>query len=235
MARILGSAWKASRMMDERRRARKMTFLVTIAAFLILVALALVYLKMQVAVGIAVLGVLAAIVLPRLVAGPSLPNGATEGTDEAVGHGTVRSLLAQLSDDYAIFVGLHRKKGDCDYLVVGPTGLFVIEVKSRTGIISVGWESLLINEYQPERDFIDQALSHAVRIRRLLGDLAVPEDALAPVLVFTRASVPPMPPLRGVHVLKSDGLLDAILTAPACDLPVTQIVDQIEHALAKEK
>ncbi len=213
-----------------------MVLLLTIASFVVLVALALIYLSTLAAVGISLFGILIVLIVLKLYHGLRAPaeEAELEMTEESSGCGTVRCLLAQLPDSYAVFVDLHRQTDDFDYLVIGPTGLFVIEVKSRTGSISVGWESLLINEYQPERDFIDQALSHAFRVRRLLGQMPVPEDALVPLLVFTRATVPSIPPLRGVQVLKTDHLLAAILDAPTHDLPLDKLVAQVEKALAKE-
>lgn len=50
--------------------------------------------------------------------------------DEAVVDGLIRRALAQLDDRFAVFLQLRADDTVCDYLVIGPTGIFAIHVAS---------------------------------------------------------------------------------------------------------
>jgi len=64
------------------------------------------------------------------------------------GEKIVRQVLSEnLSDDYTVFVGVPVRNGDIDCVVVGPTGVFAIEIKHHKGQIQYnggGWRQIKI-------------------------------------------------------------------------------------------
>jgi membrane protein implicated in regulation of membrane protease activity len=71
--------------------------------------------------------------------------------EETVG----KSLLA-LPSEYKIIEDLNTGRGNIDVIVIGPTGLFVIEVKAMKGVVSYQNGQLAIDGRVFEKDYIVQ-------------------------------------------------------------------------------
>ncbi len=54
----------------------------------------------------------------------------------ALGECEVAAELEALSDEFTIFNNVNTRRGNLDQIVVGPTGLFALETKNWTGVIS---------------------------------------------------------------------------------------------------
>lgn len=129
------------------------------------------------------------------------------------------TLLAGLSDEYSLFNNVmlkDRKGGDIDHIVVGPSGVFVVETKNFRGKISYyedNWEG--VGRQSPSR----QARSNATRIRKVMGSSQSLESRRfwvqgIVVLANTRATVTPKKPPERVEVFKLDKLVDYIKGQP---------------------
>jgi hypothetical protein len=142
----------------------------------------------------------------------------------AAGEEAIGTLLAQLSDDYTVFHDLAKVAGDIDHIVVGPTGVFVLETKTHRGKISCSGASLLRDGQPFEKDIVAQAVRNAVWVHDVLRNVIDVDTYVVAVLVFTSAFVPKLPPVRGVRVVNKRYLLSLLQQAPRRDLPREQIV-----------
>ena len=104
----------------------------------------------------------------------------------------VRKILGILSNNYIVFQNVPIKKNlDIDLVLVGPTGVYAIEVKSYRKFY----------QYYGSTDFIGQTMSEALGLKNYLKDSGVDVFVNA-VLVFSRAFVKfGFTPQRGVYVI----------------------------------
>jgi hypothetical protein len=130
-----------------------------------------------------------------------------------------RILSAALSDEYSMFNDVKLKSmasGNIDHIVVGPTGIFVIETKNYKGKISYygdNWEG--VGRRSPSR----QARINAMRIKKILASSPSLESESfwiqgIVVLADYRAEITEKRPPEYVKVTRLDGLADYIRRAP---------------------
>jgi len=120
----------------------------------------------------------------------------------------VLSALQELPEEYVVGSNLVLgQRGDIDVYVVGPTGIWAIEVKShRTWIKRV---SPFVKKC------MSQAWVGAFGLRDFLKDRLGKEFKVQPVVVFSHAAVRLGPkPVEGVYVVGQAWLKDIILQAP---------------------
>ena len=101
---------------------------------------------------------------------------------------TARALY-RLSSDYHVFHGLRagrvfRGAGDYDHVVVGPTGLFVVETKNWSGEVSIQRGEVLCNGVPPTRPPLEQVKSGATDLQAALKGEADEELEVHPILCF---------------------------------------------------
>ena len=78
-----------------------------------------------------------------------------------------KSLDELKVEGYFVIEDIQNEKGNVDLLCVGPTGIFVIEVKAHDGLIS--WSNGLLRNGQPlEKDFIKQVHAEVFFIKEYL-------------------------------------------------------------------
>ena len=107
------------------------------------------------------------------------------------GEAVVRFELTKLDDRFFVFQGLRLpgRIDDIDYVVYGPTGIFVIEVKSHKGIISFNGNELLRNGYKIEgKDFIKQTMGEAFKLHNFLFLTSNKDLFVSPILCFSDPS-----------------------------------------------
>lgn len=128
---------------------------------------------------------------------------------------SVQHLLTTLPDSYCIFanVVLPGKKSNIDFVVIGPSGVFSIEVKSHKGRISFDGIQLLRNGWEFEHNFLWQAKGEARDLHTYLSNSGVEIPFVNPVLVFSSNFVSihfGKKLTDGVMVLGSKWLLEGI-------------------------
>lgn len=103
------------------------------------------------------------------------------------GEDNIAKLLKTLPDVYSIYADVKIKPefGNIDYVVVGPTGLFTIEVKSHRGIISFNGVELVRQGRKLEKDFLKQSMSEAMSMHDYLSERLATEIFVKPVIVFS--------------------------------------------------
>jgi hypothetical protein len=131
------------------------------------------------------------------------------------GESDVLDVLMTLPNEYFVFRG-SRPTGswDIDLVVVGPTGVFTIEVKSHIGKIGYDGNQLTINgrEFR-EKDFLKQAISQAYGLREVLRKQLQRDIFITPYIVFSsqRAFVRlGQRPIKGVCVIRKDWLCEML-------------------------
>ncbi len=110
----------------------------------------------------------------------------SEGEDD-----TCKELM-KLSDDYYIYedlklLNINGYKGNIDFVVIGPTGVFAIEVKNMRGNITFE-NNQLLKDQRPisiKKNFISQTIAEALQVREYLKKQINKDYFVFPVLVFS--------------------------------------------------
>lgn len=138
----------------------------------------------------------------------SLEAAADQYYGGAIGEYDVGLVLSRLPHEFHVFHGLGFYAGDVDHVVVGPTGIFVVETKNHSGTISLRDGGLYRNGELLRHDFVHQATSEAIYVKRQLKT-QVPCH-IQPLVVFSRAKVRIRTAVFGVRVIPISALMDTI-------------------------
>ncbi len=100
-------------------------------------------------------------------------------------------LMESLTEDYYLFTNIYTGYGDVDAVVVGPNGVFVIEVKSNSGVVSQDDKNrlVIIDGDPPRKNYRKQVIRNSQVIKRILDDKLNRKSFVMPILVFPFASV----------------------------------------------
>ncbi len=100
----------------------------------------------------------------------------------------VARRLRRLGPSYRVIHDLVLPTGgDADHIVVGPSGVFVIETKSYNGKVRLLGDSIAIDGFRPRRDPISQVRRVARMVKDILGTLADYRGWVQPVVCFERS------------------------------------------------
>jgi hypothetical protein len=108
-----------------------------------------------------------------------------------------------------VFNGLGFYAGGVDYIIVGSTGVFVVETKDHSGTIILRDGRLCRNGELLNHDFVRQAISEAMYVKGRLQP-QVPCH-VRPLVVFARAKVRVQTAVGGVRVVALSSLIDTIV------------------------
>ncbi len=153
--------------------------------------------------------------------------------DGLFGENRVIKTLHDLPDEYFIFRNCQTQpNNDVDITVVGPTGIYAIEVKSHVGKIGFDGKHLTQNGHGfAEKDPISQILSATMSLHQYLLEKTGKNIFINPVVVFSSKHVSlrfGLHKQRGVNVIQRQWLLDLITKQP---LQPTVGFDQVRDAL----
>ena len=100
-------------------------------------------------------------------------------------------LKKSLTEDYQVFSNIFTGYGDVDAVVVGPTGVYAIEVKSNSGTVAENSKSrlIVIDGEKPHKDYRRQAIANSNIIKKILDNATGLKTFVWPVLVFPFASI----------------------------------------------
>lgn len=101
------------------------------------------------------------------------------------GEKDVEIELKKLGKDFVCINGFDTDKGNIDKIVIGPTGIWTLEVKSHKGKITFVNETLYTNNKIPEKDFLKQAYAEAKTLEDLIYEKLNISLKVQPVLVFS--------------------------------------------------
>ncbi len=109
----------------------------------------------------------------------------------AQGEEDVARELAFLSSDYRVFNCVESGKeallpsnGDYDHIVIGPTGIFVIETKNWSGAVTLEDGQIRYNGKLPDRPPIEQVKAAAATMRKKLSEACAESVEITPVVCF---------------------------------------------------
>lgn len=127
-------------------------------------------------------------------------------------------ILAKLPDSYTVFKDVTIDKyGNIDYVVVGPNGVWAVEVKNHGGRVGFDGRAMTLNG-KPfrDKDILRQANDEAMRLKRLLEPVLGHRLYVGAILAFTNRRVSlgvGTEPIRNVLVIRVDTLNQAIVTS----------------------
>jgi len=138
---------------------------------------------------------------------------------ERAAEDAVDAILRTLDESkYTIFRNVFMGYGDLDHVVIGPTGIFVIETKSNRGNIEIERGRLIVREGDATRkDYERQASGASWQLKVALSECLDTKVYVEPILAFPSASkVPAGLELRRVNevvpvrVVHGKDLIDVI-------------------------
>jgi Nuclease-related domain len=109
----------------------------------------------------------------------------------AAGETQVGDILANFPDKFCVINGLTTPFGDLDHVVVGPTGVFVLDTKNWRGVVSSdGKGELLLNGESTDKQYVRQFVGRMLGVRDKVRVLAPGLDPyFQAAFVFTAARV----------------------------------------------
>jgi len=137
----------------------------------------------------------------------------------AKGEELTARVLGFLPEAFTVFHGLSPREagvrmaggGGLDHVVVGPTGVFVIETKYWSGAITIQNGELACDGIQPSRPPLDQVKSAAAALRAYLLKATKLDIPIVPILCFASNSLTPgQQGSAGVLICNADQVLDLI-------------------------
>lgn len=202
--------------------------------------------------GWAAVGLLGVFVLILFVGLPSLLLPVVRSYNEQVAtnrreraaEDAVDAILRTLDETkYDIFRNVFMGYGDLDHVVIGPTGIFVIETKSNRGVVELERRRLIVRDGDAtKKDYERQASSESWQLKVALSERLDTKVYVEPILAFPSASkVPTGLELRRVNdvvpvrVVHGKDLIDVIVghrtgmsvaTLEACKRVVQDIVSE---------
>lgn len=132
----------------------------------------------------------------------------------ATGETAVGGKLGDFPDEFCVINDLTTPFGNLDHVVIGPTGVFVLDTKNWRGIVSAdGKGELLLNDQPTDKPLIRQFVARMLGIRDKVRTLAADLDPFyQAVFVFTAARVQAKWGTTGtVHCMTDDQLRDYIV------------------------
>ena len=157
----------------------------------------------------------------------------------AVGEALLAVVLKGLSDDYWVIHDLSTPVGNLDHVVVGPTGVYLIDTKNWKGIVSAdGHGELLLNGKPTEKATVRPIIGRTMAIREKVLSLCANDQARqseAPffnaVLAFPSAKVEANWGSTGpADCVSDEKLLDYIIKNPKGRVVSAQQVESYAKA-----
>ncbi len=126
----------------------------------------------------------------------------------AEGEEAIGAILDSLGDSYLVIHDVDSSYGNIDHIVIAQyAGLFLIGTKAHGGRVSVMNGRLLVNDREPEKDFIAQALRNTYWLRDRIRETTGLEIWITPIVAFTNAFVERTSPIKGVRIVNQKYLL----------------------------
>jgi len=111
----------------------------------------------------------------------------------ATGEQTVAKKIDELPDEYCVIHDLATPYGNLDHVVIGPTGVFVLETKNWKGVITADRNGgILQNGRPPNKDVVRPLMVRMMNVRTKVSTLCDANDDLpffSALLVFPSARV----------------------------------------------
>ena len=150
-----------------------------------------------------------------------------------MGEYKVEDESLNLSDNYSVFrnVIINPERGNIDYVIVGPGGVYTLEVKSHSGKIDFDGEKLTLNGKPFEKDFLKQAKSEALQVHNFIKEKTSLDIFVKPILIFSGyASMRfGLRPIDGVYVIGRSFLHEFFDKEPVADFSRSKIEEALKE------
>ncbi len=97
-------------------------------------------------------------------------------------------LLKVLGDEYAIYPDLNFEGcyGNIDFAVVGPSGVFVVEVKNNGWFVGFDWKSRTLTGNKYNKNALKTVKGRALALHKLLKAKTGADIFVKPVIIFNK-------------------------------------------------
>ena len=150
----------------------------------------------------------------------------------------VHDILDELPDEFEVIPDLNlTNRGNIDFVVVGPTGVWTLEVKSHRGRMGFDGTRLTRNGFRMERDFLKQAQAEMYAVKECVEQELGETVFVKPVVVFASPGAHMqfgLRPLRGVQVIGVSWLIQ-LLTKEIPYLLSRERIEQISSILRSKE
>lgn len=127
----------------------------------------------------------AIVVIPLLILVSLIKRRTDNFASGLIGENDIDKELKSLGSDYiCVTGGLDTGHGNIDKIVIGPTGVWILEVKSHKGNITFEGESLLRDGKPLEKNFLGQTYAEAMTLQELIKSKLNLDIRVQPVIVF---------------------------------------------------
>ena len=111
------------------------------------------------------------------------------------------SIIEGLPDGNFIVHDFNTGRGNIDHILVGPKGVFTLEVKSHRGTVTFDNGSLQRDGQPFEKDFLKQAWAECFAVREILATWDIKEPNVDPLIIFSNAFVKVRGKANGIVVI----------------------------------
>ena len=149
------------------------------------------------------------------------------------GETTVAQVLNKSPDEFRVLNDLTTPFGNLDHVVVGPTGVFLLDTKNWRGVVSPdGKGELLCNGKPTDKPFVRQFVGRIMGIKEQVKALAPCLDPyFQPLFVFTSARVDAnWGTTKSVHCIRDEQLHDYIVDSKRGNKLKNEQVETIAQA-----
>jgi hypothetical protein len=128
----------------------------------------------------------------------------------AIGEATVEECLSHLPDDFVVVNDVSKRFGNIDHVVIGPTGVFVLDTKNWVGTVKADDDGeLLLNGKVLPKPPIKSLLSAVMDFQSKIKALTEQDQFIRGIMVFPTAYVEARyGTTRQIHCLRTERLLD---------------------------
>lgn len=151
----------------------------------------------------------------------------------AAGEVAVGLRLREFPDEFRVIHDLATPSGNLDHIVVGPTGVFIIDTKNWRGVVaSDGNGELTLNGQALDKPYVRRFVARVLNVKEKVQVLAAGLDPyFQTVFVFTAARVEANFGTTGaVHCVREERLFDYIVNKRFGKKLSVQEVDTIARA-----
>jgi hypothetical protein len=131
----------------------------------------------------------------------------------AVGEWEVEAELQRLSEKFFVFHNLNTGRGNFDLIIVGPTGLFVLETKNWIGLVAADAAGeLTLNGQELEQPYVKKFVRRIMLLREQISAPLQSNDLfIRGVMVFPKAHVDaPYGTTQQAHCVRLEQLHDYV-------------------------
>jgi hypothetical protein len=128
----------------------------------------------------------------------------------AVGEALVAATLTDLPDDFVVVNDVSKRFGNIDHVVIGPTGVYLIDAKNWTGSVKAdGQGELLLNRKPLPKPAVKTLLGSVMDFQGKLKALTEKDYFIRGLMVFPNAYVEAnFGSTRQIHCLRNERLID---------------------------